>query len=463
MPFQSELKKFVQTFKTYFNRRKPKTDAQGSDAQETDKEHVAQNPGDVRMNSGTHKKVYVFRRRTVGFTMVGLLIVFLLSYVFFQDDNGVQSPKPDSTAAQGTKTPSHMGEEASRNELSYRDLRALDQRNQGRQGRVAHAQATEEVPTEAKADRVHQRQPDTATQSYAQVPSQEAPVYVPPLPTIPPAPSIGYGEGSATGASVQHTAADAVKNAEQRAEEEREKRFASAIEFALGKMSADADASAEGNPVQQTETSVAPESNTLQLAHMSPAAASPYVVQAGTLIPAMLFTGIDTSVPGQVMAQVSVDVYDSLTRTNILIPAGARLLGTYESGADTANGRVNVVFSTLILPNGDAFDIGSGMVAVDGGGYRGLLGKVHRHTSRVIGAGMISSAIAALGSLASGNTSARDTYTGGQIAMQGALANLIATTSNMMAQGANVRPHVTVEPGHMFQVYVMQPIAFNES
>ena len=73
---------------------------------------------------------------------------------------------------------------------------------------------------------------------------------------------------------------------------------------------------------------------------------------------------------------------------------------------------------------------------------------------------MISSAIAALGSLASGNTSARDTYTGGQVAMQGALANLISTTSNMLSQGTDVQPNVTVEPGHMFQVYVIQPIAF---
>jgi len=100
------------------------------------------------------------------------------------------------------------------------------------------------------------------------------------------------------------------------------------------------------------------------------------------------------------------------------------------------------------------------MVAVDGGGYSGIVGKLHRHTSRVIGAGMISSAIAALGSLASGNTSARDTYTGGQVAMQGALANLISTTSNMLSQGTDVQPNVTVEPGHMFQVYVIQPIAF---
>lgn len=186
-----------------------------------------------------------------------------------------------------------------------------------------------------------------------------------------------------------------------------------------------------------------------------------YVLQAGTLIPAMLFTGISTDIPGQVIAQVSADVYDSLTQSHLLIPAGARLLGAYTDG--TANGRVNVIFSTLILPDGTALDIGSSMTAVDGGGYSGILGKVHRHTSRVIGGGMLSSAIAALGSLASGNTSARDTYTGGQVAMQGALANLIATTSNMLSQQTNVQPTVTVEPGHAFQIYVLQPITFDMS
>lgn len=203
-------------------------------------------------------------------------------------------------------------------------------------------------------------------------------------------------------------------------------------------------------------------SNVLQLAAFSPASASPYVVQAGTMIPAMLFSGINTDTPGQVVAQTTADVYDSLTQSNLLIPAGSRLIGTYENNgeSESANGRVNVTFSTIIFPTGEAFDIGSSMLAVDDGGYNGIAGKVNRHTSRVVGAGMFSSAIAALGSLASGNTNSSETYTGGQLAMQGAMANLIETTSKLFEKSSNVQPTVTVEPGHLFQLFVVQPISF---
>lgn len=452
MANMGSITKFIQAFKTHFNRNRSRTTDE-DEAQESPKELEGdasdQNPGDVRMNSGVHKRVYGVRRKIVGFTVIGLLLAFTMSYVFFQDDPGSKAPRrPNGSSVQETKTPSHAGETAAKDELSYRDLRALDQRNQG--ARVAAAQPMDSDDDPHVAARVNRGDPDASPQTYSVAASPGGGVYSAPVSTPVPAPVA--------------SAANAALAAEKRAADELEKRFASAIDFALGRSgnsNAGGEAAVAGAAAQPSgEAPVIPVSNTLQTANLSLTSGSPYVVQAGTLIPAMLFTGIDTAVPGQVTAQVSADVYDSLTRSNLLIPAGSRLLGTYKSDGSATNGRVNVVFSTLILPNGNAFDIGTSMVAVDGGGYSGIVGKVHRHTSRVIGAGMISSAIAALGSLASGNTSARDTYTGGQIAMQGALANLISTTSNMMSQGANVQPNITVEPGHTFQVYVVQPVAF---
>ncbi len=75
---------------------------------------------------------------------------------------------------------------------------------------------------------------------------------------------------------------------------------------------------------------------------------------------------------------------------------------------------------------------------------------------------MFSSAIAALGSLASGNTNSSDTYSGGQIAMQGAMANLVQATSRLFDRGSDHPPTVKIEPGHTFQLFVVQPIAFGE-
>jgi type IV secretory pathway VirB10-like protein len=53
-------------------------------------------------------------------------------------------------------------------------------------------------------------------------------------------------------------------------------------------------------------------------------AASRYVVQAGSIIPAALITGLRSDLPGQVTAQVTEDVYDSPTGKTLLIPQGAR-------------------------------------------------------------------------------------------------------------------------------------------
>ena len=55
------------------------------------------------------------------------------------------------------------------------------------------------------------------------------------------------------------------------------------------------------------------------------APASPYVLQAGAVIPAALITGLRSDLPGQVTAQVTENVYDSPTGRILLIPQGARL------------------------------------------------------------------------------------------------------------------------------------------
>lgn len=63
---------------------------------------------------------------------------------------------------------------------------------------------------------------------------------------------------------------------------------------------------------------------------------SPYVVQAGTVIPAALITGIKSDLPGTITAQVTEQVYDTPTGKQLLIPQGARLIGQYDS-QDTAS------------------------------------------------------------------------------------------------------------------------------
>ena len=59
--------------------------------------------------------------------------------------------------------------------------------------------------------------------------------------------------------------------------------------------------------------------------------ASPYEVLAGTVIAASLLTGLNSDLPGMVTAQITENVYDTVTGRILLIPQGTRLIGTYDS------------------------------------------------------------------------------------------------------------------------------------
>jgi type IV secretion system protein VirB10 len=76
--------------------------------------------------------------------------------------------------------------------------------------------------------------------------------------------------------------------------------------------------------------------------------ASPYVVQAGTVIPAALITGIRSDLPGQITAQVTEAVYDSPTGKFLLIPQGAKLIGQYDSSVAFGQSRVLLVWMRVI-------------------------------------------------------------------------------------------------------------------
>ena len=68
--------------------------------------------------------------------------------------------------------------------------------------------------------------------------------------------------------------------------------------------------------------------------------ASTHVLQAGSIIPAALITGIRSDLPGQVTAQVTEPVYDSVTGRILLIPQGSRLIGDYNADVSFGQRRV---------------------------------------------------------------------------------------------------------------------------
>lgn len=123
------------------------------------------------------------------------------------------------------------------------------------------------------------------------------------------------------------------------------------------------------------------------------APASPYLLQAGTVIPAALITGLSSDTPGVAVAQVTQDVHDSLGGGNLLIPAGARLVGAYESAVKTGQSRLSVVWTRLILPSGRSVVL-ENLPGVDRQGMAGLQDQVDRHGDQILAAGALSTLLA---------------------------------------------------------------------
>lgn len=188
--------------------------------------------------------------------------------------------------------------------------------------------------------------------------------------------------------------------------------------------------------------------------------ASPNMLIAGAVVPATLISGLNSDLPGQVVAQVRQDVYDSVTGYTLLIPQGSRLIGEYSNRIGTGQNRIGISWSTLILPNGGSYNLG-GMMAVDLSGYAGLHDQVDNHSGQVYGSALVTSFLSALGTIASGNTTTTTgTQSYGQLAASGAATNLVNAASKMIEKNLSVQPTIIIRPGMNFDVFVNRSLVF---
>ncbi len=189
---------------------------------------------------------------------------------------------------------------------------------------------------------------------------------------------------------------------------------------------------------------------------------SPYVLQAGFVIPATLISGINSSLPGQIMAQVSQHIFDSPVGRWRLIPQGSRLVGTYSSDVEYGQARVLVAWQRIIFPDGKTMDIGA-MPGADGLGYAGFNDQVNNHYLRIFGSALIMSAIVA-GSTYSqrdaGSTFGRQNA--GSIMSQALGQQLGLVTANLIRKNLNISPTLEIRPGYRFNIIVTKDMKFSK-
>ena len=190
-----------------------------------------------------------------------------------------------------------------------------------------------------------------------------------------------------------------------------------------------------------------------------------YEVKTGAVIPGIMVTGINSDLPGNIIAQVSQNVFDSATGNHLLLPQGAKLFGVYDSRVIYGQERVLVAWNRVVFPDGSAITLGA-MPGSDQSGYAGYSDKVGNHYFRIFGSAILMSMISGgmaytMDSLDSGNSdSDKPTL---QNEMGAALAaQLGQATLQLLQKNLNIKPTLEIRPGYQFNVIVTKDMVFQK-
>jgi type IV secretory pathway VirB10-like protein len=179
---------------------------------------------------------------------------------------------------------------------------------------------------------------------------------------------------------------------------------------------------------------------------------SPYQVMAGTIIPAALVTGINSDLPGQVIATVTEAVYDSATGRHLLIPQGSRLLGQYDSQVAFGQRRVLLVWTRLVLPDSSSMTLDR-LPGVDPAGHTGLEDDVDWHWKQLLAGAALSTLIGVGAELAAPDRSNGQSQV--VVATRGSLQDSINQVGQELTRrNLNVQPTLTIRPGFPVRVIV---------
>lgn len=192
----------------------------------------------------------------------------------------------------------------------------------------------------------------------------------------------------------------------------------------------------------------------------------PLELKTGAVVPGVMLTGINSDLPGNMIAQVSQNVYDTATGRNLLIPQGARLYGVYDSRVVYGQQRVLIAWNRIIFPDGSSMSIGA-MPGADMAGMAGFSDEVDNHYLRIFGSAVLMSLVTggmayAMDS-ANNNVGSSDNGTSMQDEMTSALAaQLGQTTTTLLQKNLNIKPTLEVRPGYQFNIVVTKDLVFRQ-
>jgi type IV secretion system protein VirB10 len=179
---------------------------------------------------------------------------------------------------------------------------------------------------------------------------------------------------------------------------------------------------------------------------------SPYQVMAGTVIAAALVTGINSDLPGQVIANVTEAVYDTATGRFLLIPQGSRLIGRYDSQVSFGQRRVLLVWTRLILPDTSSISLDR-LPGIDPAGVAGLEDGVDWHWDRILAGAALSTLLGVGAELAAPNNGS-STGSVTVAVKQGAQDTVNQVGQEITKRNMSIQPTLNIRPGFPMRVMV---------
>lgn len=198
-------------------------------------------------------------------------------------------------------------------------------------------------------------------------------------------------------------------------------------------------------------------SNASMLAGFEPLTAL-CAIKAGSVIPAMLQTTINSDLPGTIIGKVRQSVFDSVSGQHLLIPQGSTLLGQYDADVAYGQNRILIAWQRLIFPSGESYQL-EGQPGVDGLGAAGLKDKVNNHLARIFSSSLLFSILSAAGNLPRHHGEAEPD------ALLSTLGDPIAqkmtqTGMSMLNKNLNIQPTLIARVGMRFNVLLRQDLVF---
>lgn len=173
--------------------------------------------------------------------------------------------------------------------------------------------------------------------------------------------------------------------------------------------------------------------------------ASPYILQAGTVIAGALNTKISSDLPGQIVGHVTQNVYDSPTGRFLLVPQGSILFGAYNSSASFGQQRTQIIWTRLIYPNGESLVLEK-LPGGDAIGQSGLSDEVNNHWGQLFKAALVTTLLS-VGSEAGTSWNENNLM---QATRSGASNGFSMVGNRLIDRSLNVQPTLTDRPGLPF-------------